>query len=139
MKFAASDAMLAYFNGLETELNRAIALANRARANGADPKPEIEIPIAKDLADRVEKLLDIEGVAKKLRELETTMSREEAALQVAISVAKGEIVHFESRRDAIEAAVRVAMAVLTEGVVAAPIEGIAKIDMAKNDDGMDYA
>ncbi|MCE8423039.1 MAG: DNA polymerase II large subunit, partial [Candidatus Methanoperedens sp.] len=138
MKFAASDAMLAYFNTLETELNRAIELANSARANGADPTPYVEIPIAKDLADRVEKLLNIEGVAKKLRELETTMSREEAALQVAISVAKEEIVHFESKRDAIEAAVRVAMAVLTEGVVAAPIEGIARIDLAKNDDGTDY-
>jgi len=66
------------------------------------------------------------------------MSREEAALQVAIAVAKGEIKNFESKRDAIEAAVRVAMAVLTEGVVAAPIEGIAKIDLAKNDDGTDY-
>jgi len=138
MKFAASEMMLAYFNTLETELNRAIELANRARANGADPTPTIEIPIAKDLADRVEKLLNIEGVAKKLRELETTMSREEAALQVAICVAKGEIKHFDSSRDAIEAAVRVAMAVLTEGVVAAPIEGIAKIDLAKNDDGTDY-
>lgn len=138
MKFAASDAMLVYFNSLETELNSAIELANRARANGADPAPFVEIPIAKDLADRVEKLLNIEGVAKKLRELETTMSREEAALQVAISVAKEEITHFESKRDAIEAAVRVAMAVLTEGVVAAPIEGIAKIDLAKNDDGTDY-
>ena len=138
MKFAASAAMLAYFSTLETELNRAIELANRARANGADPTPGIEIPIAKDLADRVEKLLSIEGVAKKLRELETTMSREEAALQVAIAVAKGEIKKFESNRDAIEAAVRVAMAVLTEGVVAAPIEGIAKIDLAKNDDGTDY-
>ena len=138
MKFAASDPMLAYFSTLETELNRAIEHANRARANGADPTPTIEIPIAKDLADRVEKLLSIEGVAKKLRELETTMSREEAALQVAIAVAKGEIKNFESNRDAIEAAVRVAMAVLTEGVVAAPIEGIAKIDLAKNDDGTDY-
>lgn len=138
MKFAASTAMLTYFSTLETELNRAIELANRARANGADPTPGIEIPIAKDLADRVEKLLSIEGVAKKLRELETTMSREEAALQVAIAVAKGEIKKFESNRDAIEAAVRVAMAVLTEGVVAAPIEGIARIDLAKNDDGTDY-
>ncbi|VVB95955.1 DNA polymerase II large subunit [uncultured archaeon] len=138
MKFAASDAMLAYFGALESELNRAIDLANRARANGADPTPAIEIPIAKDLADRVEKLLVIEGVAKRLRELETTMSREEAALQLALSVAKGEIKSFESPRDAIEAAVRVAMAVLTEGVVAAPIEGIAKIDLAKNDDGSDY-
>ncbi|MCX9012070.1 MAG: DNA polymerase II large subunit [Candidatus Methanoperedens sp.] len=138
MKFAASEAMLAYFNALESELNRAIALANRARANGSDPKPEIEIPIAKDLADRVEKLLAIEGVAKRLRELETTVSREEAALRLALAVAKGEIKSFESNRDAIEAAVRVAMAVLTEGVVAAPIEGIAKIDLAKNDDGSDY-
>ena len=65
MKFAASAAMLAYFSTLETELNRAIELANRARANGADPKPTIEIPIAKDLADRVEKLLSIEGCGKK--------------------------------------------------------------------------
>lgn len=138
MKFAASDAMLAYFGALESELNRAIDLANRARANGADPKPTIEIPIAKDLADRVEKLLAIEGVAKRLRELENTMSREEAALQLALAVAKEEIAHFDSKRDAIEAAVRVAMAVLTEGVVAAPIEGIAKIDIAKNDDGSDY-
>ncbi len=138
MKFAASDTMLAYFNALENELNRAIDLANRARTNGADPKPEVEIPIAKDLADRVEKLLGIEGVAKRLRELETTVSREEAALRLALDVAKGEIKSFESTRDAIEAAVRVAMAVLTEGVVAAPIEGIAKIDLAKNDDGSDY-
>ncbi|MCZ7394978.1 MAG: DNA polymerase II large subunit [Candidatus Methanoperedens sp.] len=138
MKFAASDAMLGYFNGLEIELGRAIDLANRARANGADPSPNVEIPIAKDLADRVEKLLAIEGVAKRLRELETTMGREEAALQLALAVAKDEIVHFESKKDAIEAAIRVAMAVLTEGVVAAPIEGIARIDLAKNDDGSDY-
>ncbi|MCZ7372087.1 MAG: hypothetical protein O8C60_00245, partial [Candidatus Methanoperedens sp.] len=67
MKFAASDTMLLYFNNLESELNRAINLANRARANGADPSPSIEIPIAKDLADRVEKLIGVEGVAKRLR------------------------------------------------------------------------
>ncbi|MCZ7385013.1 MAG: DNA polymerase II large subunit [Candidatus Methanoperedens sp.] len=138
MKFAASDAMLSYFNGLESELNRAIDLANRARANGADPTPSTEIPIAKDLADRVEKLIGVEGVAKRLRELESTMSREEASLQLGLEVASGKIKQFESQKDAIEAAVRVAMAVLTEGVVAAPIEGIAKIDLAKNDDGSDY-
>ncbi|MCX9025093.1 MAG: DNA polymerase II large subunit [Candidatus Methanoperedens sp.] len=138
MKFAASDAMLSYFNGLELELNRAIDLANRARANGADPLPSVEIPIAKDLADRVEKLIGVEGVAKRLRELESSMSREEASLQLGLEVASGKIKQFESQKDAIEAAVRISMAVLTEGVVAAPIEGIAKIDLAKNDDGSDY-
>ena len=30
------------------------------------------------------------------------------------------------------------MAVLTEGVVAAPTEGIAKIGIGKNDDGSEY-
>ncbi len=138
MKFAASDAMLAYFNTLESGLSHAIELANRARANGADPVPSVEIPIAKDLADRVEKLIGVEGVAKRLRELESTMSREEASLQLGFEVASGKIKQFESKRDAIEAAVRISMAVLTEGVVAAPIEGIAKIDLAKNDDGTEY-
>ncbi len=138
MKFSASAAMLQYFTTLESELNRAIDLANRARANGADPLPSVEIPIAKDLADRVEKLIGVEGVAKRLRELESSMSREEASLQLGLEVAGGKIKQFESQKDAIEAAVRVAMAVLTEGVVAAPIEGIAKIDLAKNDDGSDY-
>ncbi len=138
MKLAASDAMMGYFNGLELELARAIALANSARANGADPSPSIEIPIAKDLADRVEKLIGVEGVAKRLRELESSMSREEASLQLGLEVASGKIKKFESKKDAIEAAIRISMAVLTEGVVAAPIEGIAKIDIAKNDDGSDY-
>jgi DNA polymerase II large subunit len=138
MKFAASDPMLAYFSTLESELNRTIDIANRARANGADPLPSVEIPIAKDLADRVEKLIGVEGVAKRLRELESSMSREEASLQLGVEVASGKIKQFESKRDAIEAAVRISMAVLTEGVVAAPIEGIAKIDLAKNDDGTEY-
>ncbi len=138
MKFAASDPMLAYFSTLESELNRAIDIANRARRNGADPLPSVEIPIAKDLADRVEKLIGVEGVAKRLRELESSMSREEASLQLGVEVASGKIKQFESKRDAIEAAVRISMAVLTEGVVAAPIEGIAKIDLAKNDDGTEY-
>jgi DNA polymerase II large subunit len=138
MKFAASEPMLKYFSTLETELSRAIDIANCARRNGADPRPEIEIPIAKDLADRVEKLIGVEGVARRLRELESSMSREEASLQLGVEVASGKIKQFESKRDAIEAAVRISMAVLTEGVVAAPIEGIAKIDLAKNDDGTEY-
>ncbi|MFU8767500.1 MAG: DNA polymerase II large subunit, partial [Candidatus Methanoperedens sp.] len=138
MKFEASDTMLEYFTGLETGLSDAIDLANRARRNGADPKPEVEIPVAKDLADRVEKLIGVNGVADKLRELETTMSREEAALHLSVAVARGELEKFDTKREAIEAAVRVAMAVITEGVVAAPIEGIANIGLDKNDDGSEY-
>ncbi|MCQ1536481.1 DNA polymerase II large subunit [Methanosarcina sp. KYL-1] len=134
----ASEEMHEYFDGLEAMLKEAIEVANRARARGGDPKPTVEIPLAKDLADRVENLIGVQGVASKLRELETKMSREEAALEIGRQVAEGEVGDFPTKKDAVEAAIRVSMATLTEGVVAAPIEGIDKVDLGKNDDGSQY-
>ena len=46
------------------------------------PGPSVEIPVASDLADRVEALLGIRGIAVRIRELESGMSREEAALRI---------------------------------------------------------
>ena len=134
----ASEEMLAYFNELESRLNAAIELANRARSNGGDPKPYVEIPLAKDLADRVENLIGVAGVAEKIRELEARMSREEAALEIGRMVAEGEVGDFPDKKEAVEAAIRISMATLTEGVVAAPLEGIDKVEIGKNDDGSDY-
>ncbi|MDI9394213.1 MAG: DNA polymerase II large subunit [Euryarchaeota archaeon] len=134
----ASEEMHEYFNGLEARLKEAIEIANRARARGGDPSPVVEIPLAKDLADRVENLIGVQGVAVKIRELEISMSREEAALEIGKQVAEGVVGSFPTKKDAVEAAIRVSMAVLTEGVVAAPIEGIDKVDLGKNDDGSQY-
>ncbi|MDD2339966.1 MAG: DNA polymerase II large subunit [Methanosarcina sp.] len=134
----ASKEMHEYFNELEARLKEAIEIANTARARGGDPKPIVEIPLAKDLADRVENLIGVEGVAAKLRELETEMSREEAALEIGRQVAEGEVGNFATKKDAVEAAIRVSMATLTEGVVAAPIEGIDKVELGTNDDGSQY-
>ena len=75
-----SPAMQAYEKSLLDELHRTIAIAKKARLQGLDPSLDVEIPIASDLADRVEALLGIKGVAVRIRELEATMSREEAAL-----------------------------------------------------------
>ena len=135
---AASDAMIKYFNTLEGEVASALNLANRARERGADPTPFVEIPLAKDLADRVEQLIGVKGVAERLRELEKNMSREEASLYLAVDVASGKVGDFRGREDAMDAAVRVAMAVLTEGVVAAPLEGIARVKIEKNDDKSEF-
>lgn len=134
----ASEEMHEYFDRLEARLKEAIEIANRARARGGDPKPVVEIPLAKDLADRVENLIGVQGVAAKIRELETKMSREEAALEIGRQVAEGMVGSFPTKKDAVEAAIRVSMATLTEGVVAAPIEGIDKVDLGKNDDGSQY-
>ena len=67
-----SPAMEAYEKSLLDELHRAIAIAKEARSQGLDPSLDVEIPIASDLADRVEVLVGIKGVAVRIRELEAT-------------------------------------------------------------------
>ncbi|MEM2933327.1 MAG: DNA polymerase II large subunit [Methanocellales archaeon] len=126
----------AYFKSLEQELARAISIANEARKRGSDPEPAIEIMPAIDLADRVEKLVGIAGIARRIREL--NLSREELALQIGYEIASEKIAKFESKIQALEGAIRTAVAILTEGVVAAPIEGIARVGVGKNDCGTSY-
>ncbi len=127
-----------YFERLETRLGEAMEVASEARGRGEDPSPEVEIPIAKDMADRVENILGIEGVAERVRELEGRMSREEAALSLATDFAEERVGEFETREGRIEGAVRTAVALLTEGVVAAPIEGIDGVEILTNDDGTEF-
>ena len=132
-----SPAMEAYEKSLMDDLFLAIAIAKKARSVGYDPSTDIEIPIASDLADRVEALLGIKGVAVRIRELESQMSREEVALRIGddfVSRKFGET----TNEQILDHAIRTAMALLTEGVVAAPTEGIAKIGLGKNDDGSQY-
>jgi len=127
-----------YFSDLEVKLHKEIKIANNARANGRDPKPTVEIPLAKDLAERVENLIGVPGVAGRIRQLEEQMSREEAALAIGKEIAENKIICFDSRVEAVENAIRVSVAMLTEGVVAAPIEGIDRVDIKQNDDGSEY-
>ena len=127
-----------YFQGLEDQLEDAIDVAERAKERGGDPKPEVEIPVAKDMADRVENILGIDGVAERVRELEGQMSREEAALELAEDFAEGRVGDYETNAGKIEGAVRTAVALLTEGVVAAPIEGIDRVEILTNDDGTEF-
>jgi DNA polymerase II large subunit len=132
-----SPAMEAYEKSLMNDLFHAIAIAKKARSAGLDPSTEVEIPIASDLADRVEALLGIKGVAPRIRDLESQMSREEVALRIGddfIARKFGET----TNEQILDHSIRTAMALLTEGVVAAPTEGIAKVALGKNDDGSQY-
>jgi len=127
-----------YFERIEDQLDEAFDRAEAAREQGRDPQPEIEIPVAKDMADRVENILGIPGVAERVRELEGQMSREEAALELVEDFVDGNVGDYDSREGKIEGAVRTAVALLTEGVVAAPIEGIDRAELLQNDDGTEF-
>jgi DNA polymerase II large subunit len=132
------DADERYFETLEDGLDEAMVVANTARERGGDPEPEVEIPTARDMADRVENILGIDGVAERVRELEGEMSREEAALELVEDFVDGSVGDYDSKAGKIEGAVRTAVALLTEGVVAAPIEGIDRVEVLQNDDGTEF-
>jgi DNA polymerase II large subunit len=124
-----------YFARLETELEEVYAVAEACRERGLDPEPEVEIPRAEDLAARVEKLVGPGGVAPRIRELQDEMEREDLALQVSKEVAQGGFEELETTDEAIEQAVRTGLAILTEGILVAPLEGIAGVRLEDNDDG----
>ncbi len=127
----------AYLDHLISELDRAMEIATAAKRQGYDPRPEIEIPIASDLAGRVEALLNYTGVADRIRELEEQMSREEASLKIGDAFVARQFGE-TTREEILDHAIRASMALLTEGVVAAPTEGIGKVGIKKNDDGTEY-
>ncbi|MCS7131507.1 MAG: DNA polymerase II large subunit, partial [Hadesarchaea archaeon] len=134
----ASPSMGTYFKALEERINEVYEIARKARSLGFDPELEPEIPPAEDLASRVEKLVGPPGVAEVIRRLEREMPREELALRVAEMIVAGRFGEFEDRQAA-ELAVRTALAIITEGIAAAaPIEGIARVEIRKNFDGTPY-
>jgi DNA polymerase II large subunit len=127
-----------YFERIESRLDEAFDRAEAARARGFDPATDVEIPVAEDMAARVENILGIDGVATRVRDLEADHSREEAALALAEDFAAGRVGDYDTRAGKIEGAVRTAVALLTEGVVAAPIEGIDRVEILTNDDGSEF-
>jgi DNA polymerase II large subunit len=127
-----------YFERIESRLDEAFERAEAAKSQGWDPTTDVEIPVAKDMADRVENILGISGVAERVRELEERFSREEAALALVTDFVEGSVGEYDSKAGKIEGAVRTAVALLTEGVVAAPIEGIDRVEVLENDDGTEF-
>jgi len=136
---ALSQAQEQYFKTLETEADRCYTLANRAREMGWDPTDKVEMPRAADLAARVESLVGPEGVSATIRELSTDeRSREEVAFMVAKRLAR-ELLEKEGTEKALEQAVRTALAILTEGVLVAPTEGVTDVKLMKNLNGTQCA
>jgi len=134
-----SQEMANYFSELNAKKDEIYELATKARAMGFDPEDYVDVPQAEDLASRCEELLkdyNVKGVAEVIRQktLEAG-NREVACLLTAKEVATWPA---ESLEQALDRATRVGLAVLTEGILVAPLEGIAETRIRKNEDGTDY-
>jgi len=133
-----SEELEAYFRGLEAGAEAGYRVARAARGKGIDPEREVETPLAEDLASRVERLLkdyDVEGIARRIRELSERHDREELAILVAKEMSRRPA---PTKEKAVERAVRVGVAILTEGILVAPLEGLADVKIKSNRDGTSY-
>src|SRR5437867_1363467 len=110
--------------------------ALKARRRGIDAADIVEPKIAYDLADRVAKMHEIE-IADRLRALLAATTKEKAALKIAEEIAVGEYGSGDLKTR-LDNAVRVSLAVVTEGVTIAPLQGISDVKIKNNADGSQY-
>jgi DNA polymerase II large subunit len=127
-----------YFNRLSEEFHKAYDQARLARAKGIDPKTTVEIRPAPDLASRVEGLTGIEGIGELIRSKSTGQSRSRLAFDVVKEICTNDRFETNSKYDRIGVAVKVGTAILTEGILVAPTEGIQGVKAYRNQDGSDY-
>jgi len=120
-----------YFQQISRAVNHANKIAIEARKKGFDPENFPEVYIAENAAARVEGLVGPPGIAKRINELSHQLETKE---HIAFTIAR-EIVEEKfgkgSPEELGEQALRTALAILTEGIVAAPIEGISEFKIKK--------
>ncbi len=127
-----------YYKKISNEVFNIFEKAAIAKATLSDSSGMVEPKIAFDLSDRVSKMHDID-VTENLRQLIQTTTKELAALKLAEEIAKGKYSGPEtSLQEKLDLAVRVGLAIVTEGVTIAPLQGISEVKIKKNADGSEY-
>ncbi|MHA2251048.1 MAG: DNA polymerase II large subunit [Candidatus Kariarchaeaceae archaeon] len=128
-----------YHDQLMDQVTTVLSLANKARERGHDPTKEVEIFIAQDVASRTEGLVGPKGVAKRLKEMEEIekISKDKIVVDITKEITQGRFIPGSPERLA-EQAIRTALSYQTEGITAAPIEGIGRVKIKTNPDGTQY-
>jgi len=147
-ELAKSESMNQYFEYIDKYLHHAYGLAEKAKERGYDPTSIVEIPVAKNMAERVEKLVSIlapeiinKGIPKRILELEKEYGKLDwrVAFSISLEVAEEKFCKFESKIKAIETGIRIGFAYVTVGVVASPVEGFTELTLNKRkNDSKEY-
>lgn len=132
----------AYQLWLDERAEDAYVIAEQARSQGLDHRDFVEIPRAADLAGRTEKLLvdylDGYKVADDIRTMLAEHDRETTSIMMAQSVARGFRESGYDLQTSIDVGLRVGLAILTEAVLVAPLEGISEVRLLNNIDGSQF-
>ncbi len=120
---------------IEREFQRCYQVAVEARRRIGSPIPEVEVLLAKDLAERVELLVGPSGVAEKIRKYFGKISQERLAFKLAEDLVLELQGEMEDEELALQV-IRTCLAVLTPPcITAAPTEGIVDVKIKQNPDG----
>ena len=128
-----------YHKNISEEVKRQYELIRKIK--------EVNIPLASDVADRIEGLLSVlnhslinSGLASFIREAEKQYGPNDwrVAIDSAIATADSKFIKFENIHDAIEMGIRVGLAYITSAIVSAPLEGFVKLEFKKRMDGKEY-
>jgi len=147
MEKQASPEIEKYFNSINNEIKYSYKIAGEARKKGYDPEETVSIPLAKNMAERVEGLVSTvapqiigSGISKRIIELEKKYGSQawRIALIIAEEIAKEKFCKFKDKKEAMEVGIRVGFAYITMGTVASPLEGFVSLDIRKRKDGKEY-
>lgn len=147
MQKEISKNMEDYFAEINNKVKFAYGISSKARKKGYDPESSVEIPLTKNMAERVENLVGTvvpqiinTGVPKRIQELEEEYGKLDwrVALKLSLETAKEKFCKFEDKIQAMETGIRIGLAYLTLGVVASPLEGFVGLKIRKRKDGGEY-
>lgn len=139
--------MNAYLEEIEARTADEYVIATAAREKGFDPEKKTDIPVAHNMAERVEGIIsavapELVGtqMTPRILELEKQYGAGawEVALLIAKEVAQEKFCTFSEKRKAMEVGIRTGMAYSTAGIVAAPLEGFIELRIKKRRDGKEY-
>jgi len=135
------SALQPYYCDILAQYGTTFNVAEQAKSKGKDANEIVESKTVFDLADRVNEMLGLsqfEGLAERLRHLLRTTSKERATLTLAEEIALGKFGAMNTDQ-ALQYAVRAGLAVITDGVTVAPVQGISAVSIKNNDDNSEYA
>lgn len=143
-KVAMSKDIENYFKKIQKEVDKAYDKATSARKKGIDPESKVDIPLAKNMAERVEGLISDKapqiigsGIIKRINQLENEYSTLDwrVGFRIAEEVAKEKFCKFKDKKEAMEIGIRVGFSYLTIGIVSAPLEGFVELRIKPRKDG----
>ncbi len=136
-----------YTGYLMAKIELAYKAASLAREKGYDPEETVNIPLAKNMMERVEGLVSVAapqivncGIPARIKELESLYGKLDwrVALKISLETAQQKFCKFDTQKEAIETGIRMGLAYLTLGIVSSPLEGFVGLKFKKRLDGKEY-